>query len=83
MAEWKPFDSQIVSAIFGPNPDRARTSEEACDAVLDLLAAHDAEVRAQALKDAADAMYAIFRSGQTLGTASDLWLRARAERGEA
>ena len=46
------------------------------------LAAHDAEVRVQALKDAADAYPAITRDMVSRGSVK-AWLRARAERGEA
>ena len=46
------------------------------------LAAHDAEVRVQALKDVADAYPAITRDMVSRGSVK-AWLRARAERGEA
>lgn len=52
------------------------------------LAAHDAEVRVQALKDAADAYPAIMRRlpyprDMVSRGSVKAWLRARAERGEA
>ena len=85
--ERKEFWRQVCRWNDVPDPF---SSESASNEILyaaverilaDRLAAAEqrvAEARAEALEQAADAMYATFMSGKLLGTTSDLWLRKRA-----
>lgn len=89
MAEWTTEDVR-AAAIYGPTRDsldypekevRERLRGEGFDR---WLAAHDAEVRAKALEDAADAYEALPEGERTYFPGIHAgWLRARAERGEA
>jgi len=84
MAEWTTEDVREVVIQWGDDRGTGAIAEALLDRWMD---AHDAEVRAQAVLDAADAL------GETFAQASESrprgilqtvdWLRARAERGEA
>lgn len=65
-------------------PLRTEMIEEGYGHLRDDLVAHDAEVRAKALEDAADAYEALPEGERTYFPGIHAgWLRARAERGEA
>lgn len=90
MAE-RPFSSDVIDAIYSGYQGDSFDADVACDAVLTLLAAHEAEVRAKALEDAARALFELelpwgptvrkrFFEGVQAAVAS-LRARAAAERG--
>lgn len=50
----RPFSSDVIDAVYSGFVGDSFDADKACDAVLVLLAAHDAEVRAGALHEFAD-----------------------------